>query len=87
MTILKVMVDDEQAEELKKLLHDISFVKSVEEEQIEVMAPDTKYVKIKRILDAAKDKELFKDIQDPVEWQKNIRKEWVSTNQIQIIVN
>ena len=28
------MVDDEQADELKRLLHDISFVKSVEEELV-----------------------------------------------------
>jgi len=74
MTILKVMVDDEQADELKRLLHDISIVKYVEEEQINTDEPNV--TRIKRILDAAKGKNLFKDIKDPVEWQREIRKEW-----------
>jgi Xaa-Pro aminopeptidase len=74
MTILKVTVDDEQADELKKLLNNISFIRSVEQEQIN--EPDVTYTKVKKILDAAKGKELFKDIKDPLEWQKNIRKEW-----------
>lgn len=76
MTILKVMVDDEQADELKRLLHDISIVKSVEEEQVNADVSNITYNKIKKILDSAKGKELFKDIKDPVEWQKEIRKEW-----------
>jgi hypothetical protein len=76
MTILKVMVDDEQADELKRLLHDISFVKSVEEEQINADESNAAYNRIKKILDSAKGKELFKDIKDPLEWQKEIRKEW-----------
>ena len=76
MTILKVMVDDDQADELKRLLHDISFVKSVVEEQIQTDESNITYNRIKKILDSAKGKELFKDIKDPVEWQKEIRKEW-----------
>lgn len=76
MTILKVMVDDDQADELKRLLHDISFVKSVVEEQIQTDGANVTYNRIKKILDSAKGKELFKDIKDPVEWQKEIRKEW-----------
>jgi len=76
MTILKVMVDDDQADELKRLLHDISFVKSVVEEQIPTDESNITYNRIKKILDSAKGKELFKDIKDPVEWQKEIRKEW-----------
>jgi hypothetical protein len=76
MTILKVMVDDDQADELKRLLHDISFVKSVVEEQIQTDESNVTYNRIKKILDSAKGKELFKDIKDPVKWQKEIRKEW-----------
>ena len=76
MTILKVMVDDDQADELKRLLHDISFVKSVVEEQIQTDESNITYNRIKKILDSAKGKELFKDNKDPVEWQKEIRKEW-----------
>ena len=76
MTILKVMVDDEQADELKRMLHDISIVKSVEEEPMLLNEPDVAYTKIKKILDSAKDKGFFRDIKDPVEWQRDIRKEW-----------
>jgi len=72
------MVDDEQADELKRLLHDISFVKSVEEELVNADA--STYNKIKELLDSAKVKELFKYINDPVEWQREIRKEWDSNN-------
>jgi hypothetical protein len=76
MTILKVMVDDEKAGELKLILHNISIVKSVEEELMLLNEPQEPYAQIKKILDSAKGKDLFKDIVDPVEWQKEIRKEW-----------
>jgi len=76
MTILKVMVDDEQADALKKLLNGIDIVKSVEEEQFGNGDANSSYNRIKGILESTKEKELFKDIKDPVEWQRNIRKEW-----------
>jgi hypothetical protein len=76
MTILKVIVDDEQADALKKLLHGIDIVKSVEEEQFGNDDPNSSYNRVKWILESSKEKELFKDITDPVEWQRNIRKEW-----------
>jgi hypothetical protein len=80
MTTLKITVEDEQAGMLKKLLYEISFVKSVEEGH-EVIAKnqtneETSLDKIKKILDEAKGKNLFKDIEDPSEWQREIRKEW-----------
>jgi Xaa-Pro aminopeptidase len=74
MTILKVTVEDAQADELKRLLHDIAIVKSVEEEQTGVLIGSAQ--RIKEILESAKGKDLFSDIEDPVEWQRNIRKEW-----------
>ena len=76
MTILKVTVEDEQADGLKRLLHEIDIVKSVEEEQYSHERNNNPVNRIKSILDTAKGKELFKDITDPVEWQRNIRKEW-----------
>ena len=82
MTILKVMVDDEQADELKRLLHDIAIVKSVEEEHLHLAEPGVAYTRVKKILDSAKGKELFKDIKDPVEWQKEIRKEWLHSEKL-----
>lgn len=73
MTILKVTVEDEQADELKRLLHEIDIIKSVEEEQYNHEQNNSPANRIKNILDAAKGKELFKDITDPVEWQRSIR--------------
>ena len=34
------------------------------------------YDRINRILDEAKSKNLFKDIEEPSEWQREMRKEW-----------
>jgi len=79
MTTLKVIVEDEQAEQLIKFLQEVSFVKSVEEDHAvvnELNEPETSYHRIKKILDSAKGKDLFKDIEDPSEWQRQIRKEW-----------
>ncbi len=78
MTILKITVEDEQADLLKKMLQDISIVKNIEEEDAVVVNDDTNsaYHRIKKILDEAKGKELFKEIEDPSEWQRELRKEW-----------
>lgn len=80
MTTFKVVVEDEQAGLLKKLLQEVSFVKSVEEDTAVVtnkfQEPELHYERIKKILEDAKGKNLFKDIKDPSEWQREIRKEW-----------
>ena len=79
MTTIKIIVEDENAAILKKLLQEVSFVKSIEEEQTQETgrsAKETSPEKIKTILDQAKGKNLFHDIKDPVEWQREIRKEW-----------
>ena len=84
MTVLKVTIEKEEyLELLKKMLREVSFVKNVEEEvtvqkpsKSQVNEPDTPYQQIKNIQDEIKDKELFKEIEDPSEWQRKIRKEW-----------
>ena len=80
MTTFRVVVEDEQAGLLKKLLQEVSFVKSVEEEPLTTTAvlqePESAYEKLKKIQQEIGDKELFKDIKDPVEWQREMRKEW-----------
>jgi hypothetical protein len=53
------MVEDEQAGELKKLFNKIRFVKSVEEKYPHPDEPNTKYIKIKNIMDDAKGKGPF----------------------------
>jgi UDP-N-acetylmuramyl tripeptide synthase len=78
MTTLIVKVDDERTESLKKILREIPYVHEVEEERSsdQFHEPSEQYQRIKAILDKAKDKNLFKDIKDPSEWQREIRKEW-----------
>jgi hypothetical protein len=79
MTTLKITVEDENAGLLKKLLQEVSFVKSIEEEKViekDIIVKETSIGRIKEILDKAKGKSLFKDIEDPVEWQRKVRKEW-----------
>jgi hypothetical protein len=78
MTILKITVEDEQADQLRNLLQAVSFVKNIEEEHLSKTNPvesDPPYEKIKKLLEEAKGKNLFKDI-DPSAWQRAIRKEW-----------
>jgi hypothetical protein len=78
MTTFRVIVEDEQAGLLKKLLEQVSFVKSIEEEPIaiELQKNESALEQIKKIQQEIGNKNLFKDIKDPVEWQREIRKEW-----------
>ncbi|WP_374950273.1 hypothetical protein [Mucilaginibacter sp.] len=77
MTTLIVKVDDNRTESLRKILNEIPYVHSIEQENdAQLMEPLTQYERIKKIVDAAKGKDLFVDIKDPVEWQREIRKEW-----------
>lgn len=79
MTTLRITVEDENAGTLKKLLQEVSFVKSIEEESVvekDSGGKETSLERIKKILEEAKGKNLFKDIEDPVEWQREVRKEW-----------
>jgi hypothetical protein len=80
MTTLKVTVEDEKADQLKELLQGIDFVKSVETAEpvadSHLQEPTTAYERLKKIQQEIGDKELFKGIKDPSEWQREIRKEW-----------
>jgi len=78
MVTLRVTVEDEQAEALKKLLGEVAFVKSIEEEHLtnEIKEPETPYQKLKRIQSEIGNKQLFSEIKDPSEWQREIRREW-----------
>jgi ribonuclease HIII len=79
MRILKVTVEDDNAGLLKKLLQEVSFVKNVEEEPIIVdsfQEPESPYERLRKIQQEIGDKNLLKEIKDPSEWQREIRKEW-----------
>lgn len=80
MTILKITVEDEQVALLRELLKQVSFVKNIEEDHssstINPSNTDPSYNNVKKLLDEARGKNLFKNINDPSEWQRELRKEW-----------
>lgn len=72
-----ITVDDERTESLKKILKDIPYVRNIAVKSSDAAINEpTQLDRIKAILNASKGKDLFHDIKDPVEWQRNIRKEW-----------
>lgn len=77
MTILRVAVDDEQVGALKHLLETVPFVRDVQEEVKEdsLSAPSVAS-QIKSIIASATKNNLFSEIDNPVEWQRQLRKEW-----------
>ncbi|TFF38726.1 hypothetical protein [Mucilaginibacter psychrotolerans] len=78
MTTLIVKVDDDRAESLKKILHEIPYVHEVETEDVvlQFKEPSSTYEKIKKIQEEIGDQDFFDDIKDPSAWQRQIRKEW-----------
>ena len=79
MTTLKIVVEDEQAELLKKLLNEISFIKSIVEESAssaDDVSSGSTLEQIRKIQQEIGDKKLFVEITDPESWQRQIRKEW-----------
>jgi hypothetical protein len=79
MTTLRILVENDHVDLLKKLLNEVSFVKGVtEESDVEVTnsAPESALERIKKIQQEIGSKNLFKEIVDPSEWQREIRKEW-----------
>ena len=78
MTTVRFTVDDERLESIERILREIPFVHDIEvvDNEQTLKEPTTQYEKIKKIIDGAKGKDLFKDIKDPSEWQREIRKEW-----------
>jgi hypothetical protein len=76
MTTLKITIDNRKhAQLLTKLLRSMAFVKKVEEDIPVPQVPD-QFVIIKNILNAIEPNSLFSNINNPIEWQKNIRDEW-----------
>jgi hypothetical protein len=74
MTTLKITVDNKKnARLLTKILQNMKFVKRIEEENINVI---NQYNKLKQILSNIESNSIFRDIHDPVKWQKEIRDEW-----------
>lgn len=79
MTTLTVQVDNEEnAALLKKMLKALSFAEDVDvNTQHSYLAEEPRgtYKKVKKTLDNT-DEEVFRDINDPSKWQRDLRDEW-----------
>ncbi|PIP54761.1 MAG: hypothetical protein COX07_03530 [Bacteroidetes bacterium CG23_combo_of_CG06-09_8_20_14_all_32_9] len=79
MTTLRVTVYDAiNAYFLSVVLHTMRFVKKVEEEFLSAKysKQTTQFQNLKKLLNSVKKGEMFKEIKDPVQWQKSLRNEW-----------
>ena len=76
MTTIRITVDNRKnAQLLTKLLKSMVFVKKVEEDLPITQATD-QFVELKKKFNNIKPDNIFKNISDPVEWQKKVRDEW-----------
>jgi hypothetical protein len=76
MTTIKITVDSpKNARLLTKLLRTMAFVKSIEEETPKSQE-HSQYIMLKNIFNSIEPGHMFRKINNPVEWQKNIRDEW-----------
>ena len=76
MTTLKITVNNKKnAQLLTKLLKAMTFVKKVEED-MPIPQKANQFVSLKNFLNTIESKSVFRTINNPVEWQKNMRDEW-----------
>jgi tRNA G10 N-methylase Trm11 len=78
MTTVMINIEEGHEEELKTLLRKANFkVEIMEGAKPALLAePESTYEKLKKIQEDIGEQELFKNIKDPSEWQREIRKEW-----------
>jgi hypothetical protein len=77
MRTLKITVDnDKQVARLLEVLNSVDFVKKISTDTTKVASSKTQFVRIKQLLEKFADKKLFKEIKDPIAWQRKLRDEW-----------
>lgn len=78
MNTIKVSVKSgKDANLLIRLLRSLSFVSKVEQIKEEhANRPIDQYHQLQQILEKAKEQELFKEMDDPSQWQNEQRDEW-----------
>ena len=76
MTTIKITIDNRKnAQLLTKMLKSMAFVKNIEEEQ-PVIPNSNQFLILQNFFYSIEPNSLFRNINNPVEWQKNIRDEW-----------
>ena len=74
MTTLKITVDSKKnALLLKKMLRSMNFIKNIEEEKT---VKKSQFLILKDIFKDVKPNTIFREINDPVKWQNQLRDEW-----------
>ena len=76
MTTLKITVNNRKnARLLTKLLKSMAFVNKVEED-FSISPNSDQFVSVKHLLSTIEPETMFRAINNPVEWQKELRDEW-----------
>jgi len=76
MTTIKITVNNRKnAQLLTKLLKSMSFVNNVEED-LPISPNSDQFVSLKHFLNTIEPNTLFRTINNPIEWQKEMRDEW-----------
>ena len=76
MTTLKITINNRKnARLLTKLLKSMAFVKKIEED-LPIPQKTNQLVSLKNFLNTIEPESVFRAINNPVEWQKNMRDEW-----------
>lgn len=80
MTTITIQIDNDQnAELLEKMLRELSFVDDIEvvRNNTDLLEePTGSYQKIKKAIDKIDGSKMFKDLEDPSKWQRDLRDEW-----------
>ena len=76
MTTIKITVNNRKnARLLTKLLKSMAFVNKVEED-LPISPNADQFVSVKHFLNSIEPESMFRTINNPVEWQKEMRDEW-----------
>ena len=76
MTTIKITVNNKKnAQLLTKLLKSMAFVNKVEED-LPISRNVNQLVSLKHFLNTIEPESVFRTINNPVEWQKELRDEW-----------
>jgi hypothetical protein len=76
MTTIKITIDNRKnAQLLTKMLKSMAFVKKIEED-LPVSPNSNQFLLLKNLFESIEPNSIFRDITNPVEWEKNIRDEW-----------
>lgn len=80
MTTITIQIDNDQnAELLEKMLRQLSFVEDIEvvKNKTELLEePIGSYQKLKKAIDKVDESKMFKYIENPSQWQRDLRNEW-----------